>query len=180
MGTRASVTARLTASYCCEAGKGGEDSADRWGQHVREGRGRVRGLGCRRARAGEQRASWAVDAWPERGRKMGHCTGPNGEGQPGLSAAREGNAVAGLGRRGGKRARSGPWGKGKVGQRFGLPTGFGLVSLFFFWVFLSYFLFPISKHYSNLIEFKFKFELNPSTQTNKTMLQQECTNILTL
>ena len=38
----------------------------------------------------------------------------------------------------------GPWGKGKVGQRFGLPTGFGLVSLFFFWVFLSYFLFPIS------------------------------------
>jgi hypothetical protein len=31
------------------------------------------------------------------------------------------------------------------------------------------FLFPISyfKHYSNLIEFKFKFEFNPSTQTNK-------------
>ena len=31
------------------------------------------------------------------------------------------------------------------------------------------FLFPISyfKHYSNLIELKFKFEFNPSTQTNK-------------
>ena len=44
------------------------------------------------------------------------------------------------------------------------------------------FLFPISyfKHYSNLIEFKFKFEFNPSTQTNKTMLQHECTNILSL
>ena len=44
------------------------------------------------------------------------------------------------------------------------------------------FLFPISyfKHYTNLIEFKFKFEFNPSTQTNKTMLQHECTNILSL
>ena len=31
------------------------------------------------------------------------------------------------------------------------------------------FLFPISyfKHYSNLIEFKFNFEFNPSTPTNK-------------
>ena len=73
----------------------------------------MRGLGCRRARAGEQRASWAGDAWPERGRKKG---------KPWLGwAGVEGNGPG-----------CGPWGKGKVGQRFGLPTGFGLVSLFFF------------------------------------------------
>ena len=46
--------------------------------------------------------------------------------------------------------------------------------------FLFLFLFSYFKHYSNLIEFKYKFEFNPSTQPIKEMLQHECTNILTL
>ena len=56
--------------------------------------------------------------------------------------------------------------EGREGARLGSErdwaacVGFGFGFLF---------LFPISyfKHYSNLIEFKFKFEFNPSTQTNK-------------
>ena len=127
----------------------------------------MRGLGRRRARASEQRASWAGDAWPERGRKMGRCAGPNGEGQPGLCAAREGNAVAGLGRRGGKRARMWAMGKRKGGPAVWAANW---VWAGFSFLFLGFpFLFPISyfKHYSNLIEFKFKFEFNPSTQANK-------------
>ena len=51
--------------------------------------------------------------------------------------------------------------------------GLGLISLF-------YSLFSYFKHYSNLIEFKYKFEFNPSTQPIKEKLQHECTNILTL
>ena len=56
----------------------------------------------------------------------------------------------------------GPWGKGKVGQLVGLPTGFGLVSLFFFWAFLSYL-----KHHSFYLNSNPNLNSNPSTQTNK-------------
>jgi len=61
--------------------------------------------------------------------------------------------------------------KRKEMGRGGVSTGWareedwaGLV-LGFWFPFL--FLFSYFKHYSNLIEFKYKFEFNPSTQTNK-------------
>jgi len=48
----------------------------------------------------------------------------------------------------------------------GLGKKIGLVLVLGFW-FPFLFLFSYFKHYSNLIEFKYKFEFNPSTQTNK-------------
>ena len=70
--------------------------------------------------------------------------------------------------------RSRKEGEERAGQFWtwaGLLPWFGFPFLFLF----SYF-----KHYSNLIEFKYKFEFNPSTQPIKEMLQHECTTILTL
>ena len=53
-----------------------------------------------------------------------------------------------------------------MGRQVGLLgclVGLGRVGVDFPFLFLfSYF-----KHYSNLIEFKYKFEFNPSTQTDK-------------
>ena len=53
--------------------------------------------------------------------------------------------------------------------------GFWVWAEFWFWVsgFLSYLLFQTKL---KLFEFKLEFELNPSTQTNKTMHQHECNN----
>jgi len=56
-------------------------------------------------------------------------------------------------------------------------AGLGLGLPFLFLVFSLLFLFQTS-HY--LFEFKFEFEFNSSTQTNKTILQHECTNMLAL
>jgi hypothetical protein len=46
-----------------------------------------------------------------------------------------------------------------------------LKGLGFLFTIIFYFKTPLK-----LFEFKFKFEFNPSTQTNKTMRQHECTN----
>ena len=56
-------------------------------------------------------------------------------------------------------------------------AGLGLGLPFLFLIFSLLFLFQTS-HY--LFEFKFEFEFNSSTQTNKIMLQHECTNMLAL
>ena len=66
------------------------------------------------------------------------------------------------------------WAAGKLGCGFGLRFW---CFPFLFLVFSLLFLFQTSH---NLFEFKFEFEFNSSTQTNKTMLQHECSNILTL
>ena len=57
----------------------------------------------------------------------------------------------------------------QAGLVLGLPLLFLVFSLLFLFQTLH-----------NLFEFKFEFEFNSSTQTNKTMLQHECSNILTL
>ena len=108
-----------------------------------EGRGPGRELG-REVRKGEEEvAGWA-------GREA--VSGP-------WTALREKRK----GRRAGLREKKRAMRRGRTGPGFwdwaemlGFAMGFP-------------FLFPISyfKHYSNLIELKFKFEFNPSTQTNK-------------
>ena len=94
--------------------------------------GELAGEGRRAGRAGELGCG-ARTCWAEReaGKELAQVWAARGgkERKKGWAGV-EGNGPG-----------CGPWGKGKVGQRFGLPTGFGLVSLFFFWVFLS---FPIS------------------------------------
>ena len=63
------------------------------------------------------------------------------------------------------------WGEEGRRERFGPP---GWVWAFYF---LSSFLFQTKL---KLFEFKLEFEFNPSTKTNKTMGQHECTNKLAL
>ena len=60
------------------------------------------------------------------------------------------------------------WGEEGRRERFGPP---GWVWAFYF---LSSFLFQTKL---KLFEFKLEFEFNPSTQTNKTMHQHECTHV---
>ena len=94
-----------------------------------------------------------------------------GAGGPRLPAAAGGATQQELGSR--VRSLSGEracWRALLVGraERRGAWLGFPFPSLFYFPTTLK------------LFEFKFEFEFNPSTETNKTMHQHECTNKLNL
>ena len=81
-----------------------------------------------------------------------------GRGRAGRSRPRREGARGEVGPRG-----AGPEGMGKKRRWAGLREWLGWVGVGFSFLYLfSYF-----KYYSNLIEFKYKFEFNPSTQTNK-------------
>ena len=111
--------------------------------------------------------------------------GPLGQGKARVAVARL------SGERGAKRAtaeqRIGPRGRRGGGGRAtaGLSWAEGgsgpsvLLGLGWFQVFLPLFFFLVF-NFTQTIELKFEFEFNPSTQTNETMLQHECTNMLAL
>ena len=70
--------------------------------------------------------------------------------------------------------------EGKEEEKAGKRAGpLRIAGLDFFFPF-SFFFFKQTQTTLKLFEFKFEFEFNPSTQTNKTMHQHECTTKLAL
>jgi hypothetical protein len=81
--------------------------------------------------------------------------------------------------RGRGKERAGVLGWNERGGPAGLLTGLGWFSGLGF--FSSSIFFPfLTQTKLKLFEFKFEFEFKPSTQTNKTMHQHECTTKLAL
>ena len=128
-------------------------------------RGRLLQLGQRtRAEEGDEADRWGRASRERSGRGLESDAGERRPVRGGASWA------AALGQR---------W-EGKEEEKAGKRAGpLRIAGLDFFFPF-SFFFFKQTQTTLKLFEFKFEFEFNPSTQTNKTMHQHECTSMLNL